>query len=213
MRTAVIHGNLPVDEHPDIVVTAEREFLAFVISECSMGFEAEMLIALFVSPEGAVQAPAFESGLAVIAPAPKVRVGKFTTISKQALAILDAIGTRRRPARGLAVVVQIHAKGLPGIVRHRAGSFALLSSGKERTSHYLGPVNQKFDNAIITRLLQRREPARQAVRNHGVGIESPTGIGSVMAERHIVTLDFVLALYIIKQRLEIGLGHIGTTEA
>ena len=105
--SAVIHGNLPVDEHPDVVVTAEREFLRFVIGERCVRFEAELLVArndrdcsCFNIIPVITFTPTHETGIAIATPAPEI--SRVVAVFKLVLAIHAT-----KPTRSIAVMVKV----------------------------------------------------------------------------------------------------------
>ena len=210
VRAAVIHGDLIVDEHPDVVVATEGKFLALVVGERRMRLEAVLLVAKHRLAAIHV-APFF-----LQAPVPDRRRGTFMEFVRR-----TAVDTTR-PASRIAVVV----KDLDRIIKgNRRTSLSLGSRLLVRTQllaihdNNLGIGRRTVgDHAIgigIFGPFQRIEASREAILRQSisskvvvrrVGIEPPAGILAVMAERHVVALHFVLAGNIIEHRLEIRLG-------
>ena len=171
--TAVIQGKFLVDEHPDVVVTAEGELLVFTIGESGMAFETELLVVL-TFPTSCAPVP--NSGT--------------VTIPKQAFAI-DSTA----PSIGIAVLVEIG--GLRSFNRHRALGIPLgTASG---TRFRAEALNHRGVGGVLNGVESAITPKQRCRR---IRIESPTGVSAVMPKGHVVALDLVYAFGVIEQSAE-----------
>ena len=130
MGTAIIQSKLLVDEHPNVVIAAEGEFLIFVIGEGGVAFEAELLITGHASP------------VLTGSPIPNSRI---IAIPEQAFAIFAAV-----PTIGIAVFIKI--------TRVDVGNGSLgLSLGTADVAGYRADVGHE---ACRRRPFERIEPSR-----------------------------------------------------
>ena len=187
MGSTVIHSNLPIDEHPNIVVTAEGKFLVFLIGKGCMRFEAPLLVTGNTRP--------------ILTSSP-IPYSGIITVKERMRRVCQPITVKGAgPSLGSTILVKISS--VAG--GHRRFSLALgsaLVAGLRTYGLYSCCGSLQFKRIKATRIPPACKFVSRKVIMGRIRIESPTGVRAVMSKLHVITLNFIFSRSIVKERFE-----------